>query len=179
MATAPEPAKIRANTTVKWTRTIHDYDADDGWSAEYNLHAESLNSISIPTTGNGNEYTVDTKPATTTGWAAGVYNWILTVSDGTDTYEVDTGSIEVLAENATGNDLLDARAYLRAAEAEYQERVTGKASSYSIKDRSLTRMDAEELRNAIRYWRGRVTRLENEERARKGFRSNRITYARF
>jgi len=174
----PEPAKVRAGLTAKWDRQIDGYDSVS-WSAEYNLHAEGLSSITISATGSGNEYSISVPPATTSTWAAGYYHWILTVTDGSDVFEIDSGGIEILSESATGNDLMDAKVILRKAEAEYEERITGKASSYSIKDRSLTRMDAEELRQAIGYWRRRVQALQDAERRRKGKPSNRIIYARF
>lgn len=174
----PEPSKVRAGLTAKWERQIDDYDAAS-WSAEYSLHAEGLTSIAVPTTGSGNEYSVNVPPTTTSTWAPGLYHYILTVTDGTDVFEIDSGSIEILSETASGNDLMDAKAVLAKAEAEYEERITGKASSYSIKDRSLTRMDADELRQAIGYWRRRVQALQETENRRKGKPSNRITYARF
>jgi hypothetical protein len=176
---AVEPSRIRANTTVYWERTLSDYSADDSWTATYKLNGSGLSTITITATGSGTTHTVDEKPATTTGWAAGSYVWHLQVSDGTDTFELDNGTIEIVAENATGNQLLDAQNYLAAAEAELGERVTGKPSSYSIKDRSLTRMGEAELRKTITYWRKRVQVLEDAERRRKGQRSKRIISARF
>lgn len=173
-----ELTTIRANTTVAWERSI-DYDSADGYTASYVLNAAGLSTINISATLTGKSLTVDAKPATTTGWAAGTYAWYLKVTDGTDTFEVDTGTIKIIAENATGNDLIDARAYLASAETELAARTTGKAESYSIKDRSLTRASAEELMAIISYWRKRVTTLEDQERARKGKASKRITYARF
>jgi len=174
-----EPLKVRINTTVTWEREIDSYSAADGWSASYVLNAAGLSTITIATTGSGNTFTVDAKPATTSAWTAGKYVWYLKVSDGTDIFEVDSGTIEILAENATGDDLLDARSYLSAAEAELDERTSGKASSYSIKDRSLTRASVEDLMKIVAYWRRRVNDLEQQERIRKGKKSKRITYSRF
>lgn len=174
-----EPTKVRINTTVYWTRDVSEYKPADGWTASYVLNASGLSTITIATTGSGSRYTVDTKPATTGGWTAGKYVWYLKVTDGTDVFEIDTGTIEILAENATGDDLLDARAYLEQAELELKERSTGKASSYSIKDRSLTRASVEDLMKIVTYWRRRVNTLEDAERARKGVKSKKITYARF
>lgn len=174
-----EPKTLRINTSAYWVRTINDYSAADGWSASYVLNATGLSTITISTTGSGNEFTVDTKPSTTGSWSAGTYAWYLKVSDGTDAYEVDSGTIEIIAENATGNDLLDARSYLDDAETELQARVSGKASSYAIKDRSLTRATVEDLMKIVTYWRKRVNALEDAERRRKGQSNRRITYARF
>lgn len=173
-----ELSTIRANTTVKWERSIN-YDSADGYSASYVLNAAGLSTITISATLSGTTLTVDAKPATTTSWAAGTYAWYLKVTDGTDTFEVDSGTIKILAENATGNDLLDAKSYLADAETELAARTTGKAESYSIKDRSLTRASAEELMQIIAYWRKRVSVLEDQERIAKGRKSNRITLARF
>lgn len=174
-----EPTKVRINTTVYWRRDVDTYKPVDGWTASYVLNAAGLSTITIATTGSGSTYTVDAKPATTGAWTAGKYVWYLRVTDGTDVFELDSGTIEILAENATGDDLLDARAYLEQAETELKERATGKASSYSIKDRSLTRASVEELMKIVTYWRKRVNALESEERARKGLKSKKITYARF
>lgn len=173
-----EPLTVRANTTVKWERSIA-YDSADGFSASYKLNATGLSTITITATLSGTDLSVDVKPATTTSWAAGTYAWYLTATDGTDTFELDSGTITILAENATGNDLLDAKSYLADAETELAARTTGKAESYSIKDRSLTRASAEELMKIIAYWRQRVSQLEDTERIAKGRKSNRITLARF
>lgn len=172
------PASIRANTTAKWTESLS-YDTADGWSASYVLSASGLPTITIDASSSGTDYTVDVKPTTTRTYPSGNYTYVLKVTDGTDTFVVESGTIEIIADNATGNKLLDAQSYLDAAEEEYQERVTGKPSSYSIKDRSLTRMDADELLKAISYWRKRVRQLDDEERRAKGQKSKRITYARF
>ena len=173
-----EPTRVRANTTVYWERSLPNYDATT-WTASYKLYADNLAPITISATGSGTEYTVDAKPVTTTDWAAGEYAWILLVTDGTDTFEIDRGTIEVIAETATGNDLLDARRYLESAETELAARASGKPSSYSIKDRSLTRASVQELQRIVKYWRARVRTLENQERRRRGLKANNITYARF
>jgi hypothetical protein len=173
-----EPQTVRAGTTVQWTRALPDYDAGT-WTASYRLNAANLPTITITTTGSGTIHSVDAKPATTELWAAGTYVWFLEVTDGTDVFQLDTGTIEVVAKNATGSYLADAKSNLETAEAAYQARVNGGASSYSIKDRSLTRMSADELLKAIDYWRRRVSTLTDAERRRKGQSSRRITYARF
>lgn len=87
--------------------------------------------------------------------------------------------IEVVAETATGNELLDAMAYLDAAEVELAARVTGKPSSYSIKDRSLTRASVSELKSIIKYWTAKITSLKAADARRKGGVSRKITHTRF
>jgi len=175
---AAEPSKIRANTTVYWERDIPGYDAST-WTASYKFLSDSLSPVNVTTTGSGTTYTVDAKPSTTGGWAAGKYAWVLFVTDGTDTFEVDNGTIEIIAETATGNDLLDAKSYLKSAEAELAARVSGKPSSYSIKDRSLSRMGEADLRKTISYWRRRAEHLQALEDNRRGKPSRKIVGARF
>jgi hypothetical protein len=179
MASAPEPETIRANTTLQWTRSISGYDAAT-WTASYRLTSSNdLTPITIPTTGSGTNYTVDVKPIVSATYAAATYVWNLTVTDGTDTFHIDSGVAQVISQDATGNELLDAKQYLIDAETELAARAAGKAESYSIKDRSLTRTSSSELMNIIKYWRTRVGVLENAERVRKGLPSKSITYARF
>lgn len=178
MSCKPEPTQIRAGTTIKWERTESEY--QDGWTGAYKLNAAALAQITIPTTRSGAVYTVDQKPNVTDVYAAGAYTWIFSVTDGTDTFIADSGFISIIAFNATGNPLADAQKYLDQAEQELAERTTGKPSSYSIKDRSLTRMSADELIRAVSYWRQRVNILEAKtERERCRTSTRRITYARF
>lgn len=178
MSCQPEPTQIRAGTTVKWERTASDY--QDGWTGVYKLNAAGLAEIEIATTRTGEVYSVDQKPNVTDLWAAGSYTWAFIVTDGTDKFVVASGFINIIAFNATGNPLADAKGYLDQAEQELAERTTGKPSSYSIKDRSLTRMSADELMRSISYWRNRVNTLTAQaERERCKSSKRRITYGRF
>ncbi len=179
MAT-PEPSKIRAGANVKWERSVSsDYSAADGWSLEYRLNATDLSTIQISTTGSGTTYTVDHDSTVTGAWAAGTYTWTLIATKGDDKHVLDTGLIEVVAFDATGNDLIDAQNNLDKAETELAARAEGKASSYSIKDRSLTRADVDELMKIVSYWRKRVKALKSREARRKGRANPNISYVRF
>lgn len=175
-----EPTKVRASTTVYWERDLPNF-LNTTWTATYTLNAAGLAQITFNASAGSTtqEHVVNVSAATTTNWAAGTYAWYLTVTDGTSIFEIDQGTIEILSATATGNDLLDAKANLAAAEAELVARTSGKANSYSIKDRSLTRMSESELLNAIKYWRAKVQTLTEQERIRKGGKSKRLIYSRF
>jgi len=173
-----EPEKVRAGSTVQWSRTASDY-SDASWTGKYTLNAEGLPEIEISTTNDEGTFTVDAKPTETTNWNAAQYAWVFQVTDGTDIHIVDTGTIEVIALTATGDDLLDAQSYLSAAETELAARASGKPSSYSIADRSLTRASSDELMAIISYWRRRVNELKNERAVERGRGNRRMTYARF
>ena len=178
MTCSPEPSKIRAGTTVKWERTENQY--ADGFTGEYRLSGSVGPTIEIEATNTDGVFAVDEKPDVTELWAAGFYSWLFIVTDETDTFEVASGTIEIVALDSTGDALGDAKTYLEQAETELAARSSGKASSYSIKDRSLTRMSVTELLNAISYWRRRVTELEKALSQSKCKRSQRrITYGRF
>lgn len=172
------PQTIRAGTTANWTVTIDDYAASSGWSATYTLRAAGQSDITISTTGNGTTYTVDVAPATTTGYAADTYFYVLTVTDGTDTHEIDTGIIEVLAATQNTSDLLAAKANLATAISNYNSAMS-KVAEFGIKDRNQKQRSLEEMRAAISYWQRRVNHLEEADRRRRGFPSKNVSYVRF
>lgn len=142
-----EPNEVRAGDTVKWKKYIADYVPADGWTLYYAINNSSA-LIEITTTDNGDGYhLVNEAPATTETWGSGVYKWQSYVSDGTDRYTIETGTIEILPDLTDG--ATDTRSIVKrtldAIEAVIENRASIDQQSYTIAGRSLSRMSVEEL----------------------------------
>ena len=89
-----EPTSARAGDTWEWKRTLDDFPAGT-WTLTYTL----FNSTAVETitaSADGTTHVVDVAPTTTQTYAAGRYDWIAQVTDGTDIYTVGKSVIEVL-----------------------------------------------------------------------------------
>lgn len=142
-----EPSEVRAGDTVKWKKYIADYMPADGWTLYYAINNSSA-LIEITTSDNGDGYhLVNEAPATTDLWAAGVYKWQSYVSDGTDRYTIETGTIEILPDltDAATDTRSIVKRTLDAIEAVIENRASIDQQSYTIAGRSLSRMSVEEL----------------------------------
>lgn len=142
---AGEPAQIRAGTTLAFTKSIFGTDSAD-WSLTYTLaNASGVYSFAGTADGLGG-WTVSVPPATTTGWSAGSYVWVAQISDGTDTFDADTGEIEVLPVlGAAGDFRSAAQIGLDAIEAVLANRATKDQEEMSIAGRSLRRSSIDDL----------------------------------
>jgi hypothetical protein len=129
--------------------------------------------------GDGKTFVFTAAAATTATWGLGSWFWTVTAAAGGDVFVVATGSLTVAALNTVTTDLQAAINSLAEAEAELKARVEGKAQSYSIKDRSLSRMSVAELMTAISYWRRRVQDLAAAQTCGTAKGNPRITYGSF
>ena len=89
-----EPTSARAGDTWRWSRSLADYPAPT-WTLAYTL-VNAAGKVSITAVADGAAHLVSVAPATTAAYAAGRYDWVAHVTDGTDRYQVDSGSIDVL-----------------------------------------------------------------------------------
>jgi hypothetical protein len=99
-ATVPtkEPESIRAGDTLKFTKSLADYSAADGWTLTYNfVKATGDNPFSFVATTSGSGYAITVAASTTTGWPAGDYRGEAVVSSlSGEVYTVWSGSLSVL-----------------------------------------------------------------------------------
>lgn len=98
MATIPttEPESIRAGDTWRWTRELSDYPAGT-WTLKYRFRNASAG-FEITAGADGTTHSVSVAASTTTGYAAGGYNWIAWVESGDDKFTVAEGVTQVLAD---------------------------------------------------------------------------------
>jgi len=143
-----EPAEIIAGDTLKWKR--EDLSADypaSSWTLTYELRGPQQ--ITITATADGDDFSVSVGTSTTAGWTAGDYWWAAYVSDGTDRYRVDGGTLTIKPDLATTGAVYDGRSHakkvLDAIEAVIEGRASKDQMSYTIAGRSLARTPIADL----------------------------------
>lgn len=173
MTTIPttEPTRVRAGDTVKWTRALSDY-LPATWTLSYALRGLP-GEIDITASDNGDDtHLVSVVPSITAAWKPGGYNWSAKVTDGSDVYTVDMGTIEVLEDLSAIAGSHDGRTHakktLDALEAVIYYRASRSDLSYSIAGKSLQNMSHQELRKEWEFWGQQVALEERAERIANG-----------
>jgi len=144
-----EPYKITAGETVKWTKDLSDYKPDDGWTLKYFL-VRSGSQKSITATDNGDGTHLVTIAATdSAGYDTGIYHWQARVEKGSEKYNVDSGTLEVLPEFAAKSSGYDDRTHVKkvldAIEAVIEGRASKDEMGYTIAGRRLDRTPIADL----------------------------------
>lgn len=170
-----EPSVIRAKTNLNWVREISGiYDnnsnliasanSSDGFSAVYELR--NLNDfLEIPTTANGNYYSVNLSATETESYSGGNYTWELYLLQSDNRWLIDAGTIKIVGYSQEGQDLRsDTKKILDAID----ELLLGKSSNdvaeYTLQtgsgSRSIKTMTHAELVEARQYY---SKRYESEQ----------------
>lgn len=89
-----EPTELRAGDTWQWCRSLSDYPAST-WSLSYKFR-NATSHFDVAAAADGDAFAILVPMATTAGYAAGSYIWYAFVENGTERYQVDDGSIQVL-----------------------------------------------------------------------------------
>ncbi len=99
MANIPtrEPGFFTAGDTVKWTRSIPDYPASQGWTLKYFLRGPSALDVSASQYNATEDYIVTIAASASATLTAGDYAWTAKVAsaDGSETYTVNFGTVTV------------------------------------------------------------------------------------
>lgn len=159
-----EPLLFTAGTSWDWDRSLGDFPASDGWELSYRFVSLEAADRDITlawgteVTADGDAFEIRTPPAKTDAeaeYAAGTYELVGYVSDGTDTYEVFRERVRVLSNPATVegkastarfmHDAIDTAIRDKAALTAVQRRV-------AINNRSIEYASHEELTRALSYW---------------------------
>ncbi|MCX2780418.1 hypothetical protein [Microbulbifer thermotolerans] len=171
-----EPRKFIAGDSVSWTRSIPEYPASEGWELNYRMVSVGQ-SHTISATTDGDEYQVSLTSADTSSWAAGEYELVAMVSNGSDRYTVDR--LRVVVKPNPASDSYDPRSFEEKLLAELEKLLQGKATkdklTVTVEGQTIGRYTWAELMAAEKYYRGRVNsqrRLERERRT--GRKSNRV-----
>lgn len=163
-----EPESLVAGDSWRWTRPIADFPPSEGWTATYYL--TGAYSVAIPTTPRipTQDFEVHYLPAASGLVLSGVYRWVLSVTNGTDSYSADSGEFTILA-NPNVGDSVDARdaaektlAVLKLEIAARLGTGTGGAhESYSIEGRSISKVSLNDLYSLKNKYAREVQRLRN------------------
>lgn len=104
---------IIAGDTLDFTTSAPDYPASAGWSLVFKLIPRTSGSvITITSTASGDDHQCQVGASTTAAWAAGNYSWSSRVTNGTEQYSLEQGSIVIKPDPATAT-TLDNRSHAR------------------------------------------------------------------
>lgn len=174
------PSTITAGDTLRFTRSLPDYDPAT-WTLSYAL-VNTNGQITFSAIDNGDgTHLIDVQASTTAGWAPGEYDWQAYVSDGTDRLTVEQGRVTILPDFSAQTAGYDGRLFwqkhLDDLKSAYQAFVEsgGIRQSYKINDRSMQFKSAEEIIKMISCAQQQLA----IEEARAGRRRRRKIMTRF
>lgn len=182
-ATVPtnEPTQARAGLTWAWRREDLTAFPASTWTLKYWFKKTGSTgaNFSITATADGNAFAVSHAASTTAAYTAGHYTWAAIVTSGSESYEVDRGTFELLARYDAASNVDDrshARKMLELIESVLESRATNDVLEYTIGQRSIKSMSPKELTEWRDYYRGQVASEDMAERLRNGQGGNRVLW---
>ena len=174
-----EPALIVAGDTVKWTKSLADYSAADGWALSYTL-VNSANRYVFSATASGADFAVTVAAATTANYAAGLYDWRAQVSKAGEVFTVGSGQLTVQPSFASATDgRSSAKKSLDQVVAYLADSANLQAAEYEIAGRRLKRLSIPELLALKSHLSAEVQRETAASRAAAGLPDQRRIFTRF
>lgn len=160
---------IQAGVNASWTYSVNT--EFSGFQFEYILIGPQK--ITIPTTVNHNECSVDIKAAETAPWLAGLYQYALYAFNGDDRHLIDSSTVEILADFqqlAVGYDpRTHTEKMLEAIKSVLEGRIVKDVESYTIDDRTLNKIPILELHKLKRQYQVMVNREKNKQAGKPSF----------
>jgi hypothetical protein len=178
--------RIVIGDTLSFTTSVPDYPADEGWVLKHRLvlRTGAGTAIALTGTADGDDpslHLTEASASVTATWSAGQYSWASYVEQGSQSYTLSTGSVELLANPRTSTAPLDLRTQaeiaLAAAKAAFAA-WTSTTRSYTIGNRSITFNSKAEIVQTINYWEMEVQREQRAQRLAKGLADPRKTFVR-
>lgn len=147
------PQTFLAGDTIKFTFDATPYSSTDGYGLSLKLSGPSGSPQKTSYTANANttsgtKFDVRITPAESANLASGLYSYAVVVSDNTDSYTVESGTlnVEVRADLSGATDLRSHNQKVYDAICALLEgRVTSDVASYTIAGRTLTKMSISDL----------------------------------
>lgn len=180
-----EPTSVYAGDTVKWTKSLDDYPADE-YTLSYVLHLESsvaASPITFNASADGTYHSVAVAAATTADWAAGEYVWYSYATKASERYSVDSGRLTVKPDPATvaaGTDLrTHARTVLDAIESVLEGRSSRDQEELELDGQKLKRTPIVDLLKLRDRYRIEVINEENADKIAKGLDTGARILTRF
>lgn len=170
-----EPEFFYKGDTVIWERNdiAVDYPTASysmSWKAILEDQANTSFVATVTETSNGYKFTIDN--SVTTALTEGIYHWVIraTQTSDSETLIIDTGYIEVKydAFDHAGDTRSHAKIMLSKIESLLQGKADHDVTSYSIGNRSLSKMSPTELVQWRDYYRAEVNRELRKERIDRG-----------
>ena len=163
-----EPSTITPGDTVKWTRSLPDYPASDGWVLTYELVNESIR-YALTATASGADHLVTVVASTSAVYMSGVYDWRARVRKEDEVYTVASGRVTVRSGFGSAIDARsEPRQALAAIEATLLGRGTAATAEYEIAGRRLKYIPLPDLIRLRDRYRIDVAREDSAARAAAG-----------
>jgi len=179
-----EPATIQGGDTVKWKKTLTDFPAPT-WTLKYYL-VKTGEQIVITAVADGTDHSVVLTKATTAAYKVGTYSWQAFVDDGTERFKMDEGAMEVLPDFETQTTGFDNRSIPAQMVDAFEALFTGKITrldldktSYSIANRSITKLSVAELRVEYLRWKADLKAEQDAEKIATGLPTGNKILTRF
>ena len=174
------PKSIRAGDTLKFTDSVTEYPAGDGWVLSYNLSNKD-GFFSIASTASGDKHNFNIPHTSTQNYKTGSFKYAAKVTDGTDVYTISDGTIEVLPDisNGAADHRHHVQKVLDALEAMFEGKATHDQSYYTIGGRSLARLSPDELLKWRDKYRAELLSLKRADDIAKGIGGGNKIYSRF
>ncbi len=163
-----------AGDTWDWSLAVDGYPATDGWTLKYYLTPRIAGTqivLTAATASDGLGYRVQVSPATSAGYAPGMYEWRARVEKAGAEVTVAQFSLVIQAKVAgltASDNRSHARKVLDAIEALIETKGTADVIEYSIGSRSIKKMTTAELLP----WRDKYRWEVADERARDRIADN-------
>jgi len=168
-----EPLEVTVGDTTKWTRTLPDYPADDGWVLKYALRGPAVVDITASDDGSSHQVTITSAQLT----SAGTYYVQGYVEKSGERHTVYTGRIKAnpnLAAAAAGYDgRSHAQKVIEAIEAVIEGRASKDQQEFEVAGTRLVRMSFEELVSIRQRYRHELAGEVDREKRRQGRSSSR------
>lgn len=174
-----EPSSIYAGDTITWTKSLSAYPAPT-WTLKYSLVRDG-GAYDITAAADGSDFLVTVPASTSADWLPADYTWTAYVTDSTQRFTVETGTIKVLANPASGgyDARTTAKVMLDNIEAYLIDPNNLAAASYSIGGRSLSRWSRGELLTERDRLMNEVRSQQAAQRIARGLGNPRRLYVRF
>jgi len=187
MITIPkkEPTEITVGDTIKWTKSLSDYPADQ-YALNYKIVPLSGGApLTVAATADGTDHSISISAADSAEYVPGDYRWFSYAVDletSEERYTIDHGDLKILPDPAaiTAADLRShARTVLDAIEATLEGTASREQSEITIEGRSLKYRTPAELLQLRSFYLAEVRREETAEAIRKGLDSGNRVLTRF
>lgn len=180
-----EPDVITAGDTVKFHPgrvSLSDFPIAT-WTLTYRIVGNDDATATVDATDSDGNYLTTFTKAETAKLAAGDYELIGTITDGTERFTVYTGKIKVVGNFSAADGATDTRSHARktleAVKAVLESRATKDQESYTINGRSLNRTPIADLILLRNDYQALVNREEQAERIAKGLGHKGNIFTRF
>jgi hypothetical protein len=123
--------QLIAGDTLNFATSVAQYLPADGWVLKFRLvpRTASEAAIALTSSADGTSHRVTVPAATTSGWAAGAYNWFSWVEKSGESYTVESGQLTILPDPRQAVAGLDSRSQAEQALDAINAKLAGTATA--------------------------------------------------